>query len=139
MTEFLFTLSNERNSADHIVKIGGVPVRMCIDSGATCNIIEKTTYEQLKEKKIKAKTELVNRKIFAYGSTEPLKLLGKLTAIVECGTEEECYAIDTENGVPLLEKKTAIKLNVLRVGPVIETVNTIITDADKIQKVFKSI
>ncbi|XP_033111381.1 uncharacterized protein LOC117112417 [Anneissia japonica] len=57
-------------------------VEMIIDSGATANIIDKDLWQKLKCKQIKCKSELTNRKLYAYGSTKPLELLGKFTTNV---------------------------------------------------------
>lgn len=53
---------------------------MIIDSGASVDIIARQLWEKLKEKKIKCCSKKSLRKLFAYGSSEPLNVVGSFTA-----------------------------------------------------------
>ncbi len=62
------------------IKIGGNPVDVIIDSGATVNIIDNSLWEVLKKKKVKCRSQKTDKKLFAYGSDEPLELAGVFKA-----------------------------------------------------------
>ncbi|XP_033099993.1 uncharacterized protein LOC117103529 [Anneissia japonica] len=98
---------------------------MIIDSGATANIIDEDLWQQLKCKQIKCKSELTNRKLYAYGSTKPLELLGKFTTNVsifkDAGNNSspkitaEVYVLKGK-APALLAYDTAMKMGVLNIG-----------------------
>ena len=71
-------MSNDHDSDNSkiLVEVGGVNLDMLIDSGASCNIIDRETWERLKSMKIKCKSNTQTKKIYAYGSTQPLKVAG---------------------------------------------------------------
>ena len=56
-----------------------------IDSGASCNIIDRETWERLKSMIIKCKSSTQTKNIYAYGSTQPLKVAGTLWSNVSHG------------------------------------------------------
>ena len=62
-----------------------------------------------------------DKKLFAYGQKEPLEVVGTFVAEVVCEDNgAECvdeFTVIKGTGRPLLGRKTAEKLNVLRVGP----------------------
>lgn len=96
---------------------------MMIDSGASCNIVDRQNWEQLKKKKMKFTCKKVDkpRKLYAYGQDTPLTVAGTFQAeIVVPGVSEihtaEFVVIEEKGKVPLLGKETSEKLGVLRVG-----------------------
>ena len=105
--------------------IGGVTMHnVLIDSGSTCNLIDKATWDSLKRQQVDCKSEKVVKNIYAYGSQTPLKTLGKFSTVVQIGnreTQAEFIVIDG-TGRPILSRDTAIDLKVLRVGPEVNTV-----------------
>ena len=97
-----------------------------MDSGATNNIVDEETWEQLKAKRIKCKSEAapVDRKLYAYASNKPLPVKGRFICEVVVGqgkAQAEFLGIKGK-GVPLLGKDTAMKLGVLKIGVDIATV-----------------
>ena len=63
-----------------MLKIGGVPdVKFIIDFGASCNVIERKLWETLKREKVKCVSKKCQKKLFAYGNREPLKMAGSFT------------------------------------------------------------
>ena len=63
---FVVINENEGNSLKIVVEIGGVSMKMLIDSGASCNIVDRETWEILKQEKIKCKGSKNAKKIYAY-------------------------------------------------------------------------
>ncbi|XP_062578034.1 uncharacterized protein K02A2.6-like [Saccostrea cucullata] len=118
---YVFSLKTGHTSSDKVkVSLGGNPVEFVIDSGASANIIDKELWEYLKKNRIKCHSEKCEKKLFAYGSTEPLKLLGKFraqTSIHENGnSREEEFFVLNGTGPALLGKDTAMNLGVLKLG-----------------------
>ena len=65
------------NSLWSKVNVGGVPnVAMVVDSGASCNVIARKLWEELKQNKVKCVSMKSNKKLYRYGSAEPLKTAG---------------------------------------------------------------
>lgn len=73
---FKVTKENHNDNSKVTVEIGGVKLNMVVDSGARCNIIDRDTCEKLKSLKIDCKSSKETKKIYAYGSTPPLKVAG---------------------------------------------------------------
>lgn len=78
--EFAFVVTGDVHPK-LVLNIGGIPnVKFIIDSGASCNVIDRQLCETLKERKVKCVSSRCQKKLFAYGSTEPLKVAGSFTA-----------------------------------------------------------
>nr|XP_058967969.1 uncharacterized protein K02A2.6-like [Pocillopora verrucosa] len=115
---------NDRNKTSGIIhlKVGGVELKdVLIDSGASCNLVNKATWESLKQQGVKCKSQKCSKKLFAYGQTEPIEVLGTFEAEIYCeDSAKSCldeFTVVKGPGKTLLGKYTAEKLNVLRVGP----------------------
>ncbi|XP_028404164.1 uncharacterized protein K02A2.6-like [Dendronephthya gigantea] len=80
---------------------------------------------------VMCESRVSDKKLFAYGQKEPIDVVGTFTAEIVCeANSERCvddFTVIKENGRPILGKKTAEQLKVLRVGPeeIIRTVNTV--------------
>ena len=108
------------------VLVGGVSVRMLIDSGASTNVIDKGTWEELKSQKIECKSRKCEKKLYAFGSRVPLKVIGCFEARVVlgdrvCGAE---FVVIEGKGQLLLGRSTATELGVLQIGSLINSVNS---------------
>ena len=115
---------NDGNKTSGIVhlQVGGVELKdVLIDSGASCNIVDKTTWESLKQKGVTCTSQKCSKKLLAYGQTEPIEVLGTFEAEIHCEVSvKSCLDVFTVvkgPGKTLLGKYTAEKLNVFRVGP----------------------
>ena len=126
---YIFTVKDSFSANRLIVNVGGVPLDMIIDSGATCNVIDKNTWAFLKAQKLfkcisHARTD---KTLFAYGSKTPLKLAGTFRANIEgngvTSANVEFTVLDGK-GQSLLGRDSAIALDVLRVGPQICNLST---------------
>ena len=54
------------------VNVGGVPnVATIVDSGASCNVIDRKLWEEVKQNKVKCVSMKSNKKLYPYGSAEP--------------------------------------------------------------------
>ena len=74
-SEYAFTIVDEKQPVV-LVSIGGVPnVSMIVDSGASCNVIDRQLWESLKQKKVKCVSSSHKKQMYPYGSKQPLKML----------------------------------------------------------------
>ncbi|KAL9956906.1 hypothetical protein ACROYT_G038461 [Oculina patagonica] len=102
------------------LQVGGVILSgVLIDSGSSCNIIDQNTWEQLKLKGVKCKSEKTNQKLYPYGTLGPLNTLGKFEASVNFAGKEVTadFIVIGSEGRPIMGRKTAMELDVLRLGP----------------------
>lgn len=101
---------------------------MLIDSGSKNNIINDKTWEYLKSKAVVVSNQQPgsDQVFMAYGSKDPLDVLGTFEASIVVGPETKIakfYVI--KNGTRnLLGKHTATCLNVLKLGVSINLLNT---------------
>lgn len=102
------------------VAVGGVHKLFLIDSGSTCNVIDKNTWEELKQQGVQVfyTQKRDNRVIQSYANNEPLVVIGEFGAEFRIGDRAingEVIVIEGK-GIPILGKLTAEKLGVLKVG-----------------------
>ena len=73
---------------------------------------------KVEARKIKCVSKKSNKKPYAYGGDQPLKVLGTFSAAVRAGqTEVEAeFSVIDGKGAALLGKATAIQLGVLKLG-----------------------
>ncbi|XP_053392140.1 uncharacterized protein LOC128554851 [Mercenaria mercenaria] len=109
-SDYLFVVSEDAsttsNNEDILVNIGRVTVPVIIDSGASVNVVDREVWGKLKANKVKCKSKLTNKKVFAYGHTKPLTVAVCFTANVSVNhrnTETEFFVIE-EKGKALLSK-----------------------------------
>ena len=98
------------------VHISDVEAKMQIDSGADVNTLTEGDYE-----KVKSKVTLVptRAKLYAYGSTKPLELLGKFTATVSSKKAYDVadfYVVRGPTSGGLLGVSTATALGLLKLN-----------------------
>lgn len=144
--EYAFTVglgkSWDRSGSESVdLQVGSVILNgVLIDSGSSCNIIDQKTWEELKQKGVKCKSEKPNQKPYPYGTSEPLDTLGKFMALVNLAGKDvtaELIVICNE-GRPIMGRKTAMEFDVLRLGPHINAVST--PDlVDKYKACFKGV
>ena len=122
-SEYAFGVLGGADNPDHgeiSVKIGGVQVTMIIDSGASCNVLDRNLWEYLKANKVRCVSSKATKKLYSYGNKQPLQVAGTFTADVLVGNrvlnEVEFVVIESE-GHALLGRETAIALGVLQLGP----------------------
>ncbi|XP_041926472.1 uncharacterized protein K02A2.6-like isoform X1 [Alosa sapidissima] len=118
-TDYAFLVTD--NSMQNRLKVclGGVNLKMLIDSGATCNIVDENTWGKLKNEHIKCHSYLsADRKLYAYSPNQPLTVNGAFKCETKIGNSSEYaeFIVIKGHGEPLLGKDTAAKLGVLRIG-----------------------
>lgn len=113
------------------ILINGQSVKMLIDSGASCNVIDEELWNKLKTDRNIQGVE-VDKKLKPYGNSNPIQVRHKFkTEISLKGTGGDQKTVETEFLViagkarPLLGKKTAMEMGVLEIKiPEINSVET---------------
>lgn len=101
----LDTKSGNGSSGVVDLSVGGVQLKNAlIYSGATCNIVDRATWESLKQKGVKCKSRKCEKKLFAYGQTKPIEIVGTFESEINCGESGESVWMS------LLMSKVVVKL-----------------------------
>ena len=119
-------ISGANGDAKIGVNVGGIPVEMIIDSGATCNIIDQNLWEYLKSENIKCESTKCHLNVYSYGSEDPLPVLGKFSTRVSVGEtnlDDIEFIVMKGCGQALLGRATASALGVLKLGPNVQAVS----------------
>jgi hypothetical protein len=80
--EYVFTVKEKLGTGKVTVCVGGVPLEIHVDSGASTNFIDKHLWEFLEKKHIKCTLRKTTKELYAYGSTTPRTIIGTFTADV---------------------------------------------------------
>ena len=127
--ECLFTLTannvHHRSDSLHTLEIEHIPVQMLIDSGASVNVLDLETYHRLNARK-GVQMMPTNLRVYAYGSTTPLNILGTVSGRVKCNSDEivaKFVVVPNRHAGCLLGRQTATQLGLLRVGPQVSSIN----------------
>ncbi|XP_063965770.1 uncharacterized protein K02A2.6-like [Lytechinus pictus] len=115
--ETLFTVGNSNTSTR--VDIAGISIDMLIDTGASVNIIDSSTYDWMRGQTTSNGIRLAPNhiRLFAYGSNTPLPVRGEFHATISCsrGTSAMATFFVVEGGTGcLLGKRTAIQLQLVK-------------------------
>ena len=103
------------------VKINGTKVKMLIDSGSSVTIIDKNTFELLRQREPSIKLQKSKTKLYPYGSSEPLSLLGKFQTTLETRTRlaaTDIYVLNKPICGNILSFEMCQSLNLLQVAEV---------------------
>ena len=127
---FAFHLKDSSNRGPTVkANIGGVDMQILVDSGATKNIVDVTTWEWLKQNHIICESKAAQRhkKLYSYASTTPLQVKGTFSTTVKIGVRETTaeFLVIKGKGTPFLGHETATLLGVLRIGPLISDVSSV--------------
>ncbi|XP_062538771.1 uncharacterized protein LOC134207062 [Armigeres subalbatus] len=122
---YAFYSENKSNIIDCC--IGGVKWKILVDSGADCNLISTSAWEKLKEARIVVYSSMKGcggRTLRAYGSQQPLNVLGSFVADIKIGqkTTKADFFVVQGGQQCLLGDKTSKELGVLKVGLDIQNV-----------------
>ena len=82
--EYVYTIDHQENKKPPIcqLQINGKTVKMMIDSGASVNLLDETTFQRINSHGSES-LQPAHTKIYFYGSKTPLPLLGTLTATMK--------------------------------------------------------
>ena len=115
------------------VKMLNSHVPVYVDSGASCNVMDKHTFDKLHTK---PQLKRATTKLCPYGAKQPLKLHGQLDTLVEssnCYTNAMFYVADGDS--TLLSYETALDLKILsevnsvkEIHDIIEVVGQVVPD-----------
>lgn len=119
---------NGKHEENVEVYIGGVPVNVLIDSGAKCNVINEKCWSYLKGKQIKCKSRQTDRKIFPYGQSNALQLIGEFDCVIKAGQKEvdANFVVAKGDGRALLGYPTAKALGIIKIGTELQVNNMIV-------------
>ena len=119
-------------------------MKVLIDSGASVNLLDKHTYDNLIPRPALKKTSV---KIFPYGSEKHLNILGMFHAKLSGSGEDrtpvtaKLYVTEGSSG-SLIGQNTAIEIGLLHIGPepsLVNKVNKLKVDNDKLSALPKSV
>ena len=120
--EEIFTLQalhpdSSDNSARLSLQLNGFPTTLLIDSGASVNVLPLLVYQKVKQQG--SKPEPTSTRIYPYGSTHPLEVLGKCHITVDAYGKRALveFVIVNHKGTAILGRDTSLAMGVLHVGP----------------------
>ena len=116
--DFAFTLQSSGRDIPTIdIELGGVRLEgVLVDSGSTCNVIDRATWETRKEKKVKCVSRKSNRKLYSHGSNEPLTAAGEFETEL-CYKDKRCHVcfiVVEEKARAILSMDTSEELAILK-------------------------
>lgn len=113
--DFVFHLCDNEDGFVN-VSTGGVKMRMMIDTGASCNVIDRNEWDRLRNQGIKVRCQRkVDKYLNPYGAGERIKVFLVFRAQLNYGSKsfEEEFNVIEQKGTPLLSRKTSIRLGVV--------------------------
>lgn len=117
-TDYAFGIIQKLEDEKVLINIGGVDIRVIIDSGATVNVVDRKLWEELKREKINCDSSVKTKNLYAHGSDKPLTVAGCFTTNVQFRNrivQGEFFFVTEEKGQPLLGKHTASELGILKI------------------------
>ena len=116
--DFAFTLQSSGRDIPTIdIELGGVRLEgVLVDSGSTCNVIDRATWEMLKEKKVKCISRKSKRKLYSYRSNEPLTTAGEFETELRYKGKRchVCFIVVEEKERAILSRETSEELAILK-------------------------
>ena len=116
--DFIFTCDNNTDlKMPHVkVKINNTTIKMVLDTGVSIDILDETTFNAL-QKKEKIELSRSKTKLFAYGSSEQLPILGKFDSTIETKDKitYSCLHVVKGNAGSLMSYKTASALDLIHI------------------------
>ena len=113
--DYVYAIKN-KNGDPHTkvtVNINNVPIQFTVDTGATIDLIDSHTYQQLQHKITLRKS---HTKVYSYGSDTPIKLKGQFQAQIESKKQYTVSQVHVANGSGgnLLSAKSAQDLGLIQ-------------------------
>uniref|UniRef100_A0A1I8FYX0 Kinesin light chain 3 n=1 Tax=Macrostomum lignano TaxID=282301 RepID=A0A1I8FYX0_9PLAT len=112
----VFEVDQGEQSAHTIAEINGSRLSVLIDSGAARNVINRATFESLRQR---PHLQTTSDRLFAYGSDRPMQLLGKAAMDVRIFGRQAVatFHVVEGRGITIIGRQTATQMDILRVGP----------------------
>ena len=116
--EFTFSLNSEAviNTAcvNVTCKVGGIETMFLIDSGSNINVVNRSTWEFLKQRKIKCRNWRPSEKMKVYGG-HSVTVIGRFVATIENKDKvfETEFVVHDGNSPSLLSRETSTKLGLI--------------------------
>ena len=135
--DYIFGLKCRDLNTQINVFVGDTKIPMMVDSGSSCNVIDKILWSKFKTTCSEpVRLYDVDRNIYAYGSENPLKILGAFKSDVSWGEtrlKNVEFVVYDGNSTSLLGNQTATQLGVLKIlndseVNAVEMANDILTD-----------
>ena len=125
---FAFTIQTRGKEIPTVdIELGEVQLKgVLVDSGSTSNVIDRGTWEMLKRNNIKCDSKKSNRKLYSYGSDEPLTTAGEFETEL-CYKDKvypACFVVVEEKARAILSRQTSEELRILKIE-----INTVSHDA----------
>ena len=111
-------VKNQQPSFNTKLKLGNSHVRFQIDSGSSANIIDENTFKTIKQQNPSICLKKSKKRLFAFGSTTPLPVLGQFECVLESKkrfTTAKIIVVQKATGC-LLSGETSIDLNFITVN-----------------------
>lgn len=138
---YAFYGGNESNTLDCV--IGGISLKVLIDSGADANLIRMETWNMMKQERIQVlkSSKGCSRVLKGYGSDRPLSIVGTFEAKVTIGRKTTVAEFFVVKGgqKDIIGDLTAKRLGVLKVGIEVNNVDAKVKSFSKIKDVQASI
>ena len=120
-SEWCFTMSSEANKKQPPfvkLKVKGSQVPFLVDTGATVNVLMKNDFDKVcAATKDKITLKKTRTSVYAFGSREPVSLLGKFNTVIESKlriTATTVYVMqETKSVSSILSYQTALELNLI--------------------------
>lgn len=105
-----------KNDATLSLPIEGKLVNILIDSGTSTNVIDKSSYEQVKT--TENYLSKLHAKVYLCASKDPLTFFGKTKFKTKIGNSEHeiDFQVNKGTGKPLIGRKSATDLGLLHIG-----------------------
>jgi len=115
---FVVSLDPEDNP-EVTVNVGGQEVDVLIDSGASCNVIDRQLWKQLKHKAVISKSQPESKFLKSYANVNQVEVIGKFWAkvlLADRALDDVEFLVIKGEGRPILGRKTAMQLGVLKIN-----------------------
>ena len=117
--EYMYAVGNTKHTAQGTprinVTVGGYRFPILVDTGSTINVIDKNTFDRMKDIKL----QQTKVKAYPYNTTNPVHFLGKFESLIQTKSR---YAVSTffvlkeENSGCLLSASTAQEMGIINVN-----------------------
>ena len=85
-----------------------------IESGSTCNFVDRETWKELKKKKISCKSWKSRRKLYSYCSEDPINTAGEFEAEIYY-KDRHCSVVAEEKARAILSQQTPGVFDILKI------------------------